>query len=137
MAVCGPSGVHVLCLRCASLLTGAHPVHTRGAGAGAGAPCGQVGVPSLVVFLNKVDAVDDEELLELVEMEVGGQQAAVRAGQRGPCIGVLLRPLASGGLGPACGVGRGPRRERSRGGTPAVCGEGGSWDRWRPASWDR
>ena len=30
----------------------------------------QVGVPSLVVFLNKCDLVDDEELLELVEMEV-------------------------------------------------------------------
>jgi elongation factor Tu len=30
----------------------------------------QVGVPRMVVFLNKVDMVDDEELLELVEMEV-------------------------------------------------------------------
>ena len=30
----------------------------------------QVGVPAMVVFLNKVDMVDDEELLELVEMEV-------------------------------------------------------------------
>ena len=30
----------------------------------------QVGVPAMVVFLNKVDQVDDEELLELVEMEV-------------------------------------------------------------------
>ena len=30
----------------------------------------QVGVPSIVVFLNKVDLVDDEELLELVELEV-------------------------------------------------------------------
>jgi elongation factor Tu len=30
----------------------------------------QVGVPKLVVFLNKVDMVDDEELIELVEMEV-------------------------------------------------------------------
>jgi elongation factor Tu len=30
----------------------------------------QVGVPSIVVALNKVDAVDDEELLELVELEV-------------------------------------------------------------------
>ena len=30
----------------------------------------QVGVPALVVFMNKVDMVDDEELLELVEMEV-------------------------------------------------------------------
>ena len=30
----------------------------------------QVGVPRIVVFLNKVDLVDDEELLELVEMEV-------------------------------------------------------------------
>jgi len=30
----------------------------------------QVGVPALVVFLNKVDQVDDDELIELVEMEV-------------------------------------------------------------------
>eukprot|EP00978_Attheya_sp_CCMP212_P009086 scaffold21380_cov38-Attheya_sp.AAC.4 len=30
----------------------------------------QVGIPNLVVFLNKCDMVDDEELLELVEMEV-------------------------------------------------------------------
>jgi elongation factor Tu len=30
----------------------------------------QVGVPGIVVFLNKVDMVDDEELIELVEMEV-------------------------------------------------------------------
>ena len=30
----------------------------------------QVGVPAMVVFMNKVDAVDDAELLELVEMEV-------------------------------------------------------------------
>src|SRR5216117_2091228 len=30
----------------------------------------QVGVPAMVVFMNKVDAVDDPELLELVEMEI-------------------------------------------------------------------
>ncbi|NLB29889.1 MAG: elongation factor Tu [Clostridiales bacterium] len=30
----------------------------------------QVGVPAIVVFLNKIDMVDDEELIELVEMEV-------------------------------------------------------------------
>ena len=30
----------------------------------------QVGVPHIIVFLNKCDMVDDEELLELVEMEV-------------------------------------------------------------------
>jgi len=30
----------------------------------------QVGIPRIVVFMNKVDMVDDEELLELVEMEV-------------------------------------------------------------------
>jgi elongation factor Tu len=30
----------------------------------------QVGVPKIVVFMNKVDLVDDEELLELVEMEI-------------------------------------------------------------------
>ena len=33
-------------------------------------PARQVGVPAIVVFLNKCDLVDDEELLELVEMEV-------------------------------------------------------------------
>src|SRR3970282_1058071 len=32
----------------------------------------QVGVPAIVVFLNKVDAVDDPELLDLVELEVRG-----------------------------------------------------------------
>jgi len=32
--------------------------------------CRQVGVPRLVIFMNKVDMVDDEELLELVEMEI-------------------------------------------------------------------
>ena len=30
----------------------------------------QVGVPAIVVYLNKVDQVDDEEILELVELEV-------------------------------------------------------------------
>ena len=30
----------------------------------------QVGVPKLVVFMNKVDMVDDPELLELVEMDI-------------------------------------------------------------------
>ena len=50
----------------------------------------QVGVPALVVFLNKCDMVDDEELLELVEMEVAellekyefpreGQQALIES----------------------------------------------------------
>ncbi|MFT6334255.1 MAG: elongation factor Tu [Halioglobus sp.] len=32
--------------------------------------CRQVGVPKIVVFMNKVDLVDDPEMLELVEMEV-------------------------------------------------------------------
>ncbi|MEM9548070.1 MAG: elongation factor Tu [Bacteroidota bacterium] len=32
--------------------------------------CRQVGVPKIVVFMNKVDLVDDDEMLELVEMEV-------------------------------------------------------------------
>ena len=30
----------------------------------------QVGVPALVVYMNKVDMVDDQDLIELVEMEV-------------------------------------------------------------------
>lgn len=32
--------------------------------------CAQVGLPRMVVFMNKCDMADDEELLELVEMEV-------------------------------------------------------------------
>ena len=49
----------------------------------------QVGVPAIVVFLNKVDLVDDEEMLELVDMEVrelldqyefNGDDASVIAG---------------------------------------------------------
>lgn len=31
----------------------------------------QVGVPNIAVFMNKIDLVDDPELIELVEMEVG------------------------------------------------------------------
>ncbi|MFT4566470.1 MAG: elongation factor Tu [Saprospiraceae bacterium] len=51
--------------------------------------CRQVGVPKIVVFMNKVDLVDDEEMLELVEMEVrelldqyefGGDTASVIQG---------------------------------------------------------
>ena len=38
----------------------------------------QVDVPALVVFLNKCDLVDDEELLELVEMEVSRASQQVR-----------------------------------------------------------
>ena len=49
----------------------------------------QVGVPQIVVFMNKVDLVDDEEMLELVEMEVrelldqyefGGDDASIVMG---------------------------------------------------------
>jgi hypothetical protein len=40
--------------------------------------CAQVGVPSLVCFLNKVDAIDDPELLELVEMELRGRPGFLR-----------------------------------------------------------
>jgi hypothetical protein len=35
-------------------------------------------VPSLVCFLNKVDAIDDPELLELVEMELRGRPGFLR-----------------------------------------------------------
>ena len=42
----------------------------------------QVGVPALVVYLNKVDQVDDPELLELVELEVRELLVAVRVSGR-------------------------------------------------------
>jgi len=38
----------------------------------------QVGVPFIVVFLNKVDMVDDPELLDLVELEVRSEGAALQ-----------------------------------------------------------
>ncbi|MEI6871415.1 MAG: elongation factor Tu [Verrucomicrobiota bacterium] len=72
----------------------------------------QVGVPSIVVFMNKCDMVDDPELLELVEMEVrdllssydfpgdtipiikGSAKAALESGDpaspQGACIGALM-----------------------------------------------
>jgi len=72
----------------------------------------QVGVPSIVVFMNKCDMVDDPELLELVEMEVrdllssydfpgdtipiikGSAKAALESGDpaspQGSCIGALM-----------------------------------------------
>ncbi len=42
----------------------------------------QVGVPYIVVFLNKCDAVEDEELIELVEMEVRELSEQVRLPRR-------------------------------------------------------
>jgi elongation factor Tu len=63
----------------------------------------QVNVPKLVVFLNKVDLVDDEELLELVEMEVrellskydfDGDDAPVI---RGSATGAIADPDGPGG----------------------------------------
>ena len=77
----------------------------------------QVGVPSIVVFLNKCDMVDDEELIELVEMELqelldkyefpGDDTPIIRgsalkalecddpAGEDAKCIGELLAVLDS------------------------------------------
>src|SRR5438552_2625993 len=48
----------------------------------------QVGVPGMVVCLNKVDAVDDPELLELVELEV---RELLDEGVAGDNVGLLLR----------------------------------------------
>ena len=42
----------------------------------------QVGVPYIVVFMNKADMVDDEELLELVEMEVRELLSQVQVSRR-------------------------------------------------------
>src|SRR5437667_376326 len=54
----------------------------------------QVNVPFLVVFMNKVDMVDDPEILDLVELEVRGVEMfgkLVDEGQAGDNIGALLR----------------------------------------------
>ena len=42
----------------------------------------QVGVPKMVVFMNKCDMVDDEELLELVEMEIRELLSSLRLPRR-------------------------------------------------------
>ena len=48
----------------------------------------QVNVPALVVFMNKVDMVDDPELLDLVEMEIRDLILA----QKNPTLALLVRP---------------------------------------------
>jgi elongation factor Tu len=68
----------------------------------------QVNVPALVVFLNKVDLVDDEELLELVEMEVRellskydfpGDDIPVIRGSSKPALDNPTDPAASACIG--------------------------------------
>ena len=63
----------------------------------------QVNVPYVVVFLNKVDMVDDEELLELVELEVRELLSEYDfPGDDTPVIrGSALAAMESGGEGPA------------------------------------
>jgi elongation factor Tu len=55
----------------------------------------QVGIPAMVVFMNKVDQVDDEELLELVEMEDPRASVLRLPGRRHPDH----RRLGAGGAG--------------------------------------
>ena len=72
----------------------------------------QVGVPYIVVFLNKADMVDDPELLELVELEVRELLSRVRVpGRRHP---------GHHGLGPQ----RAQRRRRGGRGHPRAHGRG-------------
>ena len=62
----------------------------------------QVGVPYIVVFLNKCDQVDDEELLELVEMEVRETLAEYGFDEEAPIIkGSALNALISESNDPA------------------------------------
>src|SRR5436309_5375276 len=58
----------------------------------------QVGVPFIVVFLNKTDMVDDPELLELVEMEVRELLTSYKfPGEKIPMVkGSALKALESG-----------------------------------------
>ena len=75
----------------------------------------QVGVPYIVVFLNKADMVDDAELLELVEMEVRELLTQVRVPGR--------RHADHQGFG-AEGAGRRPERDRRAGDHEAGGGAG-------------
>jgi elongation factor Tu len=65
----------------------------------------QVGVPSIVVALNKVDMVDDEELLELVEMEVRELLSEYEfPGDDVPVVRVSALKALEGDVGAAAGV---------------------------------
>ena len=58
----------------------------------------QVGVPKIIVFMNKVDQVDDPELLELVEMEIRETLAEYGFDEEGPIIkGSALKALEYAG----------------------------------------
>lgn len=64
----------------------------------------QVGVPKIIVFLNKCDLVDDEELLDLVELEVRDLLNKYEfPGDDTPIIrGSAVKAVAAGGKGPDC-----------------------------------
>ncbi|MGC8762775.1 MAG: elongation factor Tu [Acidobacteriota bacterium] len=64
----------------------------------------QVGVPTIVVFMNKVDMVDDKELLDLVEMEIRDLLATYDfPGDEVPVVkGSALQALNCGCGGPEC-----------------------------------
>ena len=82
----------------------------------------QVNVPYIVVFLNKVDMVDDAELLELVELEVRELLSSYEfPGDDTPII-KGSRAAGAGERGPAASRGR---RSRS------------CWRRWTPTSRSR
>ena len=58
----------------------------------------QVGVPAIVVFMNKIDQVDDEELIELVEMEIRETLAEYEFDENCPIIkGSALKALEYSG----------------------------------------
>jgi elongation factor Tu len=62
----------------------------------------QVGVPALVVFLNKIDLVDDEELLELVELELRDMLSKYKfPGDEIPIIRGCSRPAYENPTDPA------------------------------------
>src|SRR5947208_13954266 len=65
----------------------------------------QVGVPSIVVALNKVDAVDDPELLELVEMEVRDLLKAYKfPGDEIPIVRISALKAMNGDSGAETGI---------------------------------
>src|ERR1700735_1589394 len=83
----------------------------------------QVGVPHMVVFMNKADMVDDKELLELVEMEVRELLTTYKfPGDSTPII--IGSALKGGGGGRSGVVGGGQERDRVGGGGEAGGGDG-------------
>ena len=80
----------------------------------------QVGVPDLIVALNKADMVEDEELLELVEMEVRSRRSRATPSGRPPSSSSSIRSTPTSRIRSATSTGRSSCPSRTSSRSPAA-----------------